>query len=54
MPRAIDFDEMTNNSVLSSFIFSLFDSIHFYTDTMHFSIFPIAVSSSGGLKITHS
>ena len=36
MPRAIDFDEMTRNYVLS-FIFSSCDSIHFCTDTMHFS-----------------
>ena len=50
MPRAIYFDEMTRNSVLSSFIFSSCDSIHFCTDAMHFSICPIAVSRSGGLK----
>ena len=54
MSRDIDFDEMTRNSVLSSFIFSSCDSIHYCTDAMHFSICSIAVSRSGGLKMTHN
>ena len=55
MPRAIDFYEMTRNSFCHHcWCDSWCDSIRFFPGSMHFSICPIALYSSGGLKMTHN